>query len=346
MNMKSGNLIENVAVILPVYNTAPYLEETLASLSRQTDPHWTAFCVNDGSTDGSGQMLDAAVRKDARIRVIHQPNHGVASARNRVLTYLGHEKDPGTRFPYCVFLDSDDILAPTLFEACRKTLEQVPTADAVRFEAVRSVDFKEYPSFKEINALDSVPVHQRDVEGWIRNRDVQSNFCQYLYRTAGVSDARFPAYRVGEDRVWFATWLTRPKQIVDIPLVGYGYRITPGSATMQRETPEKVRNVIDFYRDVLQVWNSSGRKLENAVRRHVANMIIEGIPYRLFKLPQRKCQTLWSAWFDLLPQVCLLYPLSRWRRLTLFLLTHTRSRLLAICLGAWPHALKLRGLHR
>lgn len=72
-----------VSVIIPVYNVEPYLEECLDSVTGQTLKELEIICVDDGSTDGSGAILDSYSRKDGRIRVIRQENRGYGAAMNR-----------------------------------------------------------------------------------------------------------------------------------------------------------------------------------------------------------------------------------------------------------------------
>lgn len=75
------------SIIIPVYNVAPYLRECLDSVLAQicTDWEWEAICVDDGSTDGSGAILDEYAARDGRFKVIHQTNAGVSAARNAAL---------------------------------------------------------------------------------------------------------------------------------------------------------------------------------------------------------------------------------------------------------------------
>ncbi|HBC93037.1 MAG TPA: glycosyltransferase, partial [Pelotomaculum sp.] len=88
-----------VSVIISVYNVEKYLEECLDSVTNQTLKDIEIICVNDGSTDSSGQILKDYASRDNRIRLIDQSNHGQSYARNRALEVaLGD---------YIYFLDSD-----------------------------------------------------------------------------------------------------------------------------------------------------------------------------------------------------------------------------------------------
>ena len=90
------------SIIIPVYNVAPYLRECLDSVLAQTFTDWEAICVDDGSTDGSGAILDEYAAKDKRFRVIHQANAGVSAARNAALAVITGK--------WFLFLDGDDLL--------------------------------------------------------------------------------------------------------------------------------------------------------------------------------------------------------------------------------------------
>lgn len=81
---------------------APYLRECLGSVLAQTCTDWEAICVDDGSTDGSGAILDEYAARDGRFKVIHQSNAGVSAARNAALNVVCGE--------WVYFLDADDLL--------------------------------------------------------------------------------------------------------------------------------------------------------------------------------------------------------------------------------------------
>lgn len=93
-----------VAVVVPVYNRAAVVAEAIQSALGQTHPSVEVHVVNDGSTDGTGSLLDSIAATDHRVVVSHQPNAGPAAARNRAIA--------GCRAEWITFLDSDDLLLP------------------------------------------------------------------------------------------------------------------------------------------------------------------------------------------------------------------------------------------
>lgn len=72
----------DVSVLVPVYNVKTYLRECLDSLAAQTLEHIEFVCIDDGSTDGSSEILDEYAGRDARFRVIHKENSGYGMSMN------------------------------------------------------------------------------------------------------------------------------------------------------------------------------------------------------------------------------------------------------------------------
>ena len=97
-----------ISVIIPAYRVEKRLDSCLETVCAQTWKNLEIIVVNDGSPDGTGAVADAWARKDARIRVIHQDNEGVASARNRALEEASGE--------WIRFVDADDQLPPDSME--------------------------------------------------------------------------------------------------------------------------------------------------------------------------------------------------------------------------------------
>ena len=104
-----------ISLLVAVYNTSQYVEQCLQSIADQSFSDIEVILINDGSTDRSGEWLEAFAERDERFRVIHQSNQGLGAVRNR-----GIEEAKGT---YLAFVDSDDILAPHYCEAMYENAE-------------------------------------------------------------------------------------------------------------------------------------------------------------------------------------------------------------------------------
>lgn len=92
--------MENVTVIVPVYNVAEYLEECLNSILNQTYKNWKCILINDGSKDNSGEICKKFAHMDNRFVAYDRTNQGVSASRNFGLSMVDTE--------YVMFVDSDD----------------------------------------------------------------------------------------------------------------------------------------------------------------------------------------------------------------------------------------------
>lgn len=120
----SAHHTPHVTVIVPNYNGAQFLSDAIESVLAQTYRHIALIVVDDGSTDGSRDIVAQYVAQDARVRMVaHEQNRGVSAARNSGLAHA--------TTPYVAFLDSDDTMAPTRLEKQVVHLRQHPESAAV-----------------------------------------------------------------------------------------------------------------------------------------------------------------------------------------------------------------------
>ena len=111
---------------MPVYNMGPFLAKAVESVVDQTFPNWELILVDDGSTDGSGEICNRYAASDPRIHVIHQENQGLSAARNSGLSVATGD--------YLQFLDSDDWLSTDALKILVQTISE-SAADMVIFDA-------------------------------------------------------------------------------------------------------------------------------------------------------------------------------------------------------------------
>lgn len=116
------------SIIVPVYDVEKYLRTCLESVLNQTCSDWECVCVDDGSPDGCGAILDDYAKRDVRFRVIHQSNGGVSAARNAALDVAKGE--------WVQFLDSDDSLADDFLVRLAEKIKLYPQVDAIEHAAV------------------------------------------------------------------------------------------------------------------------------------------------------------------------------------------------------------------
>jgi hypothetical protein len=108
----------SVSVLMSVHNGGSFLQEALESILHQTFTRFELVCIDDGSTDGSGTLLDTFARKDPRMIVVHQQNVGLTRSLNRGLGLA--------RGGFVARMDADDISEPMRIQAQLEYLTQHP----------------------------------------------------------------------------------------------------------------------------------------------------------------------------------------------------------------------------
>ena len=136
--MEKNSII--LSVVVPVYNVKAYLNRCLNSILNQKYIPDEIICVDDGSTDGSSQILDEYAEKYNNIRVIHKANNGLVSARKAGLKIA--------RGKYVTYVDSDDWIENNMYEEMLKEIE-LNHADLVTSGCIR--DYDTHIMFEEEN---------------------------------------------------------------------------------------------------------------------------------------------------------------------------------------------------
>lgn len=113
--------LPHFSLLLPTYNRSGLLPRAVASVLAQHEAAWELLVADDGSSDGTEQVLATCRGRDARIRTWHHANRGQAASRNRLLLEA--------RAPWIAFLDSDDEIEPDHLARHREAIEAEPAVD-------------------------------------------------------------------------------------------------------------------------------------------------------------------------------------------------------------------------
>lgn len=116
-----------VSIVMPVYNAGKYLRGAIESVLNQTYKNFKLILVDDGATDGSGEICDNYSQIDSRIFVVHQKNQGICGARNTGLNYIDGE--------YTAFCDHDDYYEKSYLETAISAMEN-QKADLLKFNYI------------------------------------------------------------------------------------------------------------------------------------------------------------------------------------------------------------------
>lgn len=287
-----------LSVIVPVYNVKEYLTTCVESILSQTFTDWELLLVDDGSRDGSGGLCDELAKGDPRIRVIHQKNSGVSSARNVGIAAATGE--------LLAFVDADDFIHPQMYEKLINTMTEVCDIVFCRF-ACSYEDKNVCHRETQLEALAKTPWDYSRIiyEFNFAKTQVQTeadvvfgSVCRSLFRRDIVVEKGilFPeGITLAEDRLFLMTYLRycRAGSLVDEYL--YYYRAdrqdsATGAAGYQAQLYEKktalLSREIPLIRDNPHLTDSAKQELITYERYRMAlditlNEILYDPDYRL-----------------------------------------------------------------
>ena len=220
-----------VSVIVSIYNIEEYLPRAIESVCNQTFQKLEIILVDDGSTDGSGRICDYYGAEDDRIRVIHKPNGGLASARN-----AGIEAASGE---YITFVDGDDWIEENMYQDMVEALIQngaqlvICNYKEVSEGAVRDTSTNEVTVWDKREAL----------EAFIREDEsyrIDNAAWNKLYTRELLGDLRFPEGKLFEDIVFTTRLIAASKKTVYLHKACYNYVTDRSGSIMNSKRVERI----------------------------------------------------------------------------------------------------------
>ncbi|TLD80476.1 glycosyltransferase family 2 protein [Helicobacter sp. MIT 05-5293] len=205
-----------ISVIIPIYNVEKYLKECLDSVTQQSLHDIEIICINDGSSDACGEILESYAQSDKRIIAIHKANEGVGKARNKALRIAKGE--------FVCFIDPDDFY-PTL-----QTLEALYHAARQNQALICGGCFSDYQNGVINTDFDEMLFgYTFKQNGFIEYRDYQFDFgfTRFIYQRTFLLDNNIfhPHYTRYEDPVFFVKAMIAAKRFYAIAEITYCYRI-------------------------------------------------------------------------------------------------------------------------
>lgn len=271
----------DISVVIPVYNVGKYLRECLDSIILQTFPEWECICVDDGSTDSSLAILDEYAAKDSRFSVIRGEHSNAGHCRN-----VGLDIANGR---YLLFLDSDDVFSPDLFEVllsgAEKNNADIAACSSKMFIDGSPVEPDDLPEevIWEETSFDSVknPFMQLATMPWnklFRTAFVRENGLRYLEQVS-TNDFTFCALAIA---------LSSKSVVTDLRLVMYRQHASSIQAHKSKN-PENYLHAVGAVCDILK----ASKRTTDAVWWKFAEVFVGGLNWEL------KTQTTAKAYFSL-----------------------------------------------
>ncbi len=252
-----------VSIIVPVYNVKNYLCRCVDSILNQTFSDWECILVDDGSTDGSGNICDKYAETDKRFRVVHQKNQGVSIARNVGLRIC--------RGKYIWFIDSDDWVDFQSLEYFYDKLA-INDVDILFFGLVEKPSNTKNEELKSISseccegkkecAHKILLLEQAGLFGWTVNKVFKKSIVE---RSNLLFDSRFS---IQEDHLFTLEYMKYVNKMQVLHVYPYYYeqresslinKTSPYDSTSTRnltmyQKRRELTEVFDFHQNIYEKW--------------------------------------------------------------------------------------------
>lgn len=261
---------------MPVYNSAMYLELCLDSVIGQTLKEIEILCVDDGSTDDSGAILDRYALKDARVRVYHQQNQYAGCARNLGLQYA--------KGKYVIFWDSDDFYdlraLEVLYQKCEEDQAEIGVCGARRMDNASGLVYacgfyvvkKMLPQVRPFSKRD-IPQH---IFNFTTNVPWNKMFLREFILKHGL---QFQPLRQANDVYFSMMALFLSERITVVPEALLTYRMD-NSSSLTGKASDNRYCTRDAYQAVWQKLNEYP-EFDEKVRQSFANRTLDALLYSL-----------------------------------------------------------------
>lgn len=244
-----------ISVIIPVYNVEAYIRQSIESVCNQTYKNLQILLIDDGSTDGSGEICDEYAMRDKRIVVVHQKNGGAANAKNTGLKLAKGE--------YLAFLDSDDYLESDAYSFMVEQLNHYH-ADIVQcgFNKIFRDRSENKMTFSEVKEFDVCSYLKLFTEDWTCGL-----LWDKLYRRKVFDEICFEEGHKIDDEFFTYKGVMNSSKIVCVPKVIYNYRQRLSGVMLSETSQEKIvedtleyltirrKNVIEKYPQLKQEFD-------------------------------------------------------------------------------------------
>lgn len=245
-----------LTVVVPGFDVEPYAREAIDSLRSQTRKDWTAVLVDDGSTDATGSIFEAAAEADPRFHVVHHDlQRGLSAARNTGLDLAAT--------PYVGFLDADDVMMPRAVERLVGTIERTGS-DLVAGAYVRlRPDARGGYSPGDVQPwVAAATSPARDATTLAEHPDASGNIVAWskVSRRELWRNMRFPLGKTYEDQLAAQLLYTTARAFDVIPdvVVQWRERAEGTSITQRKDALPVLRDYLDALAGGIAVLDAAG----------------------------------------------------------------------------------------
>ena len=240
-----------VSIVVPLYNSALYIEKCVRSCLEQTYENIEVVVVDDGSTDDGLNVVNGIMNEDERVKVFHKENGGVSSARN-----IGIEKANGE---YVCFVDADDCLDEDFIESMVGCM----------VENGADFCFSDRIWDKNKNRLNSRVITSAEAEAKLLGTRIPVGCWNKMYNRKCFENIRFDEQLFyGEGLKFIISVAHEASKIVMCNCASYHYRkVNPNSATTKFDL-DKMNNGDIALAEIKEIIKNDGDKVMSVWRQH------------------------------------------------------------------------------
>ncbi len=241
--------MEQISVIVPVYNVEPYLCRCIDSILGQTHHNLQLILVDDGSPDNCGLICDGYEILDSRVHVIHQENAGLSAARNAAMDWMYANSSS----QWLTFIDSDDWVHPEFLERLwNAAQEQQVQVSVCGYAQTHGEEVQILP--------DMLAVQTWDAGEFYRQKSTNATIaCAKLYHRSCFEALRYPLGKIHEDEFITYQTLFASSQIAYIPAPLYAYYSNPVSITQKGWTAKRL-DAWEAYEEQIAFFQKRGEE--------------------------------------------------------------------------------------
>ena len=250
--INTDDQVDLISVVIPAYNIADYIERGLSSVQSQTYRNLEIIVVDDGSTDGTGEICDRIASGDERVSVIHKDNGGPAEARN-----VGIARAKGS---YLGFVDGDDWIDSDMYEKMLGALKEQGADIAIcRYRHV-------YKTHTEDQSVDRAVLFegQEALQYYVQETEeyaIQNAAWNKLYKKVILENIVFPAGKWYEDIMFATMALSRANRCIYLDTACYNYIIDREGSIMNTQiNPRTFTDQIPAYYEKTKFLKELGRQ--------------------------------------------------------------------------------------
>lgn len=268
--------MDKISVIVPVYNVKQYLERCVKSITSQTYNNLEIILIDDGSTDGSGEVCNKFT--DKRIKVVHKQNQGLGLTRN-----VGIDNATGK---YMVFVDSDDYLDKTMIENLYNNLV-LNNADTCiggfkrvfKNKVISNVNPYAGKTFSNSQIIENVLAKMLGKANKIDDH-IEMSVWKVLFSTSVIQQNKiyFPSERkfISEDIIFDTEYYSKCRRVCMSDDIGYNYCDNDNSLTT-KYNPDRFKLQMMLFEELKERTISLG--IYDSVKQRLYNTLIANTRY-------------------------------------------------------------------